>query len=49
MQNCNCSSQHLTASYFLLQAEYNEHGYDVKGFNKDGYDKYGELLGTSST
>jgi hypothetical protein len=27
-----------------VQGEYNSHGYDVAGFNKDGYDKYGGQL-----
>lgn len=25
----------------MMLQEYNEWGYDVKGFNKDGFDKYG--------
>jgi hypothetical protein len=26
-----------------LQPEYNEWGFDVKGYDKDGFDKYGEF------
>jgi hypothetical protein len=29
------------------QVQYGTHGYDMQGFNKDGYDKYGEQPGCS--